>query len=115
MFQVAFCFCVGCLFVEPAAQIIQCQARECLDPFGIGIEAGDVVVLRAAGFVELLSAGDGDFFHGFEAVADEAGAENIQLLHTVAGKAVQQFLGARAYPFGFAELALEGNNIMLFA
>ena len=64
-------------FSQPALQIFFGQRRQCVNPGRIVVEAGNIVKLPAAGGVKLLAPGDGDFFHGFEAVGGKAGAEHV--------------------------------------
>ena len=64
--------------------------------------------------MELFASHNGDFFHGFEAVGHETGAEDVEFGRTLFRKFIKQGLRAGLDPLGFAKLALERNNVFLF-
>ena len=70
-------YIVSSVFSQPALQVFFGQRRQSINPGRVVVEAGNIVELCAAGSMKLLAPGDGDFFHGFEAVGRKAGAENV--------------------------------------
>ena len=64
--------------------------------------------------MELFAALDGDLFQGFQAVANEAGAEYVELADLLFGGQFGEQVGCgRAYPAGAAEAALEADIPLL--
>jgi hypothetical protein len=51
---------------------------EGLDPEEVGIEARDEVEVGATGVEETFATADADFLEGFEAIADEGGADDAE-------------------------------------
>ena len=64
--------------------------------------------------MELFASHNGDFFHGFEAVGHETGAEDVEFGRALFWQLIKQGLRAGLDPLGFAKLALERNDVFLF-
>ena len=71
--------------------------------------------LAAARGKEFALAVERDFFQGFQAVGDEAGADHIDASGFAMAEFFQRGLGVRFEPFGLAEARLEGDQILLRA
>ena len=69
--------------------------------------------MAAARFVEGFAAFDGDFFHGFDAVADEGGADDVEGFDALFGQLAEHVFGGRFEPFAAAEAALEGGGVFV--
>jgi len=80
---------------------------KCGNPVGGIVETGDVTVFFAACGVELFASHNGDFFHGFKAIGQEAGAEYVEFGCALFRQLIKQGLRAGLDPLGFAKLALE--------
>jgi hypothetical protein len=71
------------------------------------------VVFLATRLEEIVAAFLGDFFQGFQAVGDEAGADHVDAADALAAPFVQGRRGVGLQPFGLAEARLEADLELL--
>ena len=82
---------------------------ERINPVIAFVEAGDVVEFAAARCKESLFAFDGDFFQRFQAIADEAGADDIHPPRVRCAQFRQRLVRSGAKPSAIARVRLESE------